>query len=71
MRTRSGRSYSGQPAPKRRRQDSVGNAMVPAVAPVRSNANYKPNDNCKRHRLPDNAPKSVRVKTYVRRRQTV
>jgi len=45
--------------------------MVPAsqAAPQSSGSSYKVGDNCKRHRLPDNAPKSVRVRTYVRRKK--
>lgn len=31
-------------------------------------AKYKPNDECKRHRLPDRNPKSVSVTSHSRRK---
>lgn len=44
-----------------------GRPLPPPV--MRSNRpQYKPGDDCKRHRLPDRKPKNIQVTTYRRRK---
>jgi hypothetical protein len=40
---------------------------LPPPRPRRSRS-YKPDDDCKRHRLPDNKPKTVEVSVHTRRK---
>lgn len=73
------RSRRGRPLPppvlrrrNRRGCDGGCQQVQPAPAPVpapRQDAQYGPNDACKRHRKPDDQEKTVRVRTYVRRAQ--
>jgi hypothetical protein len=41
---------------------------LPAPRSASRSATYKPNDDCKRHRLPDRKAKSVTVSTHTRRK---
>lgn len=56
--TRSGRNTSGQPTSRRAHREA-------RAAPQKT---YKAGDECKRHRMPDNAEKNVQVTGYRRRK---
>lgn len=54
--------------PRTRSQGPAIQRALPRRTRRQAGPRYKPNDNCHRHRLPDNRPKNNQVAAYSRRK---